>query len=278
MRLYRKLAVLAILSLSIVLGRDALAERAILKTKLDNGLTVILEEDHSAPVAAFQMWVRVGSADEKEKEAGIAHVFEHMLFKGTEKRGVGEIAKEVEGAGGYVNAYTSYDNTVYHLAVASRFFSAGLDIMSDAIRNSTFDPVELKKELQVVLEEIRMGEDNPGRKLYKTILETAYTTHPYKRHVIGSRETVEALTRDYILEFFGKWYVPNNMTLVVVGDFDGEEALAEIKESFKGFNKGSDPHTPRPVEPPQTETRAVVSVESIAQTHMGMAFHIPELR
>jgi len=247
------------------------------KTKLDNGITVILEEDHSARVVAFQMFVRVGGADENEKEAGIAHVFEHMLFKGTEKRKVGQVAGEVEAAGGYINAYTSYDQTVYHLAVASRYFDTGLNIISDAIQHSSFDPNELKKELEVVLEELRMGEDDPGRKLYKNILSTAYTTHPYKRPVIGFTDTVKSFTREQILDFFRKWYIPNNMTLVVVGDFDKNQAMDAIKNSFKDFKAGPEPHQPRPVEPSQKEIKAIISADEIKEVHMGMAFHIPGL-
>ena len=123
----------AALLICIFSGHANAQTKDVFKTKLDNGMTVILEEGHSARVVAFQMFVRTGSADENDKEAGIAHVFEHMLFKGTEKRKVGQIAGEVEAAGGYINAYTSYDNTVYHLAVASRYFDTGLDIISDGI-------------------------------------------------------------------------------------------------------------------------------------------------
>ncbi|MBI3398343.1 MAG: insulinase family protein [Deltaproteobacteria bacterium] len=249
----------------------------LFKTKLDNGMTVILEEGHSAKVVAFQMFVRVGSADESEKEAGIAHVFEHMLFKGTEKRKVGQIAGEIEAAGGYINAYTSYDNTVYHLAVASRYFDTGLDIISDAIQHSSFDPHELKKELEVVLEELRMGEDDPGRKLYKNIFAAAYTTHPYKRPVIGYTEIVKSFTREQILDFFKKWYIPNNMTLVVVGDFDRNKALDAIKNSFQDFKPGPEPHKSRLVEPVQKELKTTISNEEIKEAHLGMAFHIPEL-
>ena len=267
-----------ILTLFAFVSTALAEERNISKTTLDNGLTVILEEDRSAPVVAFQMWVRVGAADEKAEEAGIAHVFEHMLFKGTKKRGLGEIAREVESSGGSINAYTSYDNTVYHLAVASRHFSTGLDIISDAIQNSAFDPEELKKELQVVLEEQRMGEDNPGRKLYKRLLSSAYTTHPYKDQVIGTEETVSALSRDYILDFFARWYIPNNMTLVIVGDFDPESALKDVKRSFARFKRAPDPHTPRPVEPAQEDIRATFLTQPITQAKLGLAFHIPEQR
>ena len=249
----------------------------VFKTKLDNGMTVILEENHSARVVAFQMFVKAGGADENEKEAGIAHVFEHMLFKGTEKRKIGQIAGEVEAAGGYINAYTSYDQTVFHLAVASRYFDTGLDIISDAIQRSSFDPDELKKELEVVLEEIRMGEDDPGRRLYKNILSTAYTTHPYKRPIIGFVDIVKTFTREQILDFFKKWYIPNNMVLVVVGDFDKNKALNAIKNSFRDFKPGAEPHKPRLIEPSQKELKTNIAEDEIKETYLGMAFHIPEM-
>src|SRR5262245_9755958 len=129
--------------------------------RLPNGLTVIVQPMHTAKVVALQAWVGVGSADEPDDLAGIAHVFEHMLFKGTARRGVGEIAKEVEAAGGDINAWTSFDQTVYHLVLASRDFPVALDILADAIQHSAFDPTELDRELKVVLEEVRQGEDSP---------------------------------------------------------------------------------------------------------------------
>lgn len=248
-----------------------------LKTTLENGMTIILEENPSAPVAAFQMWVKVGSADEDENIAGIAHVFEHMLFKGTQKRKVGEVAKEIEESGGSINAFTSYDHTVYHLVLASRFFDKGLDIISDAIQNSSFDPDELAKETDVVLEELKMGEDSPDRKLYLKLLGAAYTLHPYKRPVIGFRDTVKNLKRDEILNFFRKWYIPNNMTLVVVGDFDKEKALDDIKKAFKDFKQQDIPHRERLIEPEQKETKGFVLREEIKESRLGLAFHVPEL-
>ncbi|MBI5233975.1 MAG: insulinase family protein, partial [Deltaproteobacteria bacterium] len=269
------------LALALVLasaGPTAAEERRLLKTTLDNGLTVILEEDRSAPVAAFQMWVRVGSADETSAEAGIAHVFEHMLFKGTQKRKVGEIAAEVDAAGGYINAYTSYDTTVYHLAVASRYFSKGLDIISDAIQRSSFDPMELEKEKEVVLEELKMNEDAPERKLYKTLLGTAYKTHPYKKPVIGYEETVKAFTSEQMVGFFEKWYTPGNMALVVVGDFDTGEALVSIKETFKDFKRTEPLQRSRISEGAQTEPRVVITALNITQTRLSIGWHIPELK
>src|SRR3990167_6610572 len=141
-------------------------------TKLNNGLTVILEESHKAHVVAFQAWVNVGSADEGKGEEGLAHLFEHMTFKGKKKRGVGEIAKEVESAGGEINAFTSFDQTVYHLTLSSRDIDLGLDIFADAIQNSSFSTKDLKSETEVILEEIKRSEDLHSREASKHLFET----------------------------------------------------------------------------------------------------------
>ncbi|MBI1911679.1 MAG: insulinase family protein [Deltaproteobacteria bacterium] len=276
---HRKAIVSFFIAFLFILNSLAFAEPGeVFKTKLENGLTVIIEEEHSAPVVSVQMWVKVGSADEQDKYAGISHVFEHMLFKGTEKRKVGQIANIIESVGGDINAYTSFDNTVYHLTVPSRYFGTGLDIISDAIQHSTFDAEELKKELDVVLEEIRMNEDNPGRNLYKSILGTAFTTHTYRRPVIGTMETVKTFTREDMVRTFKKWYIPNNMTLVIVGDVDKDQALAAIKKEFKNFEKKPDPHTKRPLEPVQKELRTEQLTQQIKEAHLGMAFHIPDIK
>jgi zinc protease len=119
---------------------------SVLRARLDNGLTVLLQENHRAPVVAIQIWVDVGSADETALERGMAHLHEHMLFKGTRKRPVGQIAKDIESAGGEINAWTSFDQTVYHVVLASRYLDLGLDVLSDAVSNSSFDTGELDRE------------------------------------------------------------------------------------------------------------------------------------
>lgn len=273
------LNIFAILFLLLFLSplSHAQQKQQLQKITLDNGLTVILKESHSSPVVAFNMWVNVGSAYENDNEAGIAHVFEHMLFKGTKKRGVGGIAKEVDEAGGYINAYTSNDMTVYHLAIASRYFDTGLDIISDAIQNSTFDPEELKKEELVILEELKMGKDEPSSRAYEELLATAYEKHSYKRPIIGYEETVKSLTREHILNFYKQWYVPNNMVLVVVGDFKKEEALRKIKNSFADFKQSPLPERNIPVEPAQMHIRTKISYDDIKEANLNFAFHIPAL-
>ena len=246
-----------------------------LRTVLENGLTVLLQANHSAPVVALNMWVKVGSIYEQDAEAGISHVYEHMLFKGTRTRGVGEIAQEIEGSGGDINAFTSFDHTVYHITLASRFLDTGLAVMADAIQHSSFDPEELRKEQEVVLEEIKRGEDIPSRKLTEALFATSYQHHPYRRPVIGSGVTVKSFTREQILSFFHTWYVPNNMTLVVTGDFEPEEVLPRIKSAFKDFPSRLLPSLQTPQEPIQRELRTVILAEDIQETLLDVAYHVP---
>jgi zinc protease len=242
---------------------------------LDNGLTVLLQANHSAPVVALNMWVKVGSIYEQDAEAGISHVYEHMLFKGTTTRGVGEIAQEIEGAGGDINAFTSFDHTVYHITLASRFLDTGLAVMADALQHSSFDPEELRKEQEVVLEEIKRGEDIPSRKLTEALFATSYQRHPYRRPVIGDEGTVRGLTRAHILSFFRTWYVPNNMTLVVTGDFDPTQIMPRIQAAFQDFPSQRLPTLQIPQEPTQRELRAVILADDIQETLLDVAYHVP---
>ncbi len=277
MRHHRRIFAYLFLLIITAASSALAAQSGPLKTRLDNGLTVIIEEEHSAPVVSVQMWVKVGSADEIDKHAGISHVFEHMLFKGTATKKVGEVANMIESVGGEINAYTSFDNTVYYTTVPSRHFATGLDVISDSIQNSAFDPEELAKELDVVLEEIRMNEDRPERNLFKSLLGNAFAAHPYKRPTIGSVESVKSITRQNLLDTFKKWYVPNNMTLVIAGDVDADSALASVKEAFKNFKKKREPHAKRAVEPEQKELKTDVLGMDVKEARLGMAFHIPEV-
>ncbi len=222
---------------------------------LPNGLCVVLLEDHHAPVVAMQTWVRFGSADEGPAVAGIAHVFEHMLFKGTERFPNGEIAALIEGAGGTVNAWTSYDETVYHVTLSSRFWETGFDVLSDAVLNSLFDADELAREKEVVLEELWRGKDNPDREISERLFQLIFTEHPYGRPVIGFEDTVSKLSRDDMLRVFKTWYVPNNMIFVAVGDFDTPALMQAVEERFGSLSKPVLPSRPRTEEPRQSEPR-----------------------
>jgi zinc protease len=203
-----------------------------LRHRLPNGLTVLVEENHAAPVAALQVWVRVGSADELPGEAGLAHLHEHMLFNGTARRGPGEIARAIEACGGEINAWTSFDQTVYHVVVAGQFLAQGIDVLADAITSAAFDPQELEREIEVVCEEIKRSLDSPTRKLSKELFATAFTRHPYGRPVIGTEESVRGFTREGILRFYRRWYQPENCVLVAVGDFREPQVLELAQKLF----------------------------------------------
>ncbi len=255
-----------------------ISEENLVRTTLENGLKVILVEDHSAPVVALNVWVRVGSADERDDEAGMAHVFEHMLFKGTERRAVGEIATTVEAAGGNINAFTSHDMTVYHITMASRDVAVGVDVLSDAVQHSTFDPAELAREEEVVLEEINRSLDSPGSVLSKALFETAYDEHPYQLPVIGTAESVKSFTRAGLLDFFERWYVPNNMTFIVAGDIEPEAVLAQISEAFADGRASAELGHTRAAESEQTSPRALVLRTSFERNMVEFAYPITAFR
>lgn len=244
---------------------------------LPNGLTVILQENQAAPVVSIQAWVQTGSIREQAEEEGMAHVLEHLLFKGTESRGLGVIAKEVESSGGEINAYTSWDTTVYYINMASRFMDKGIDILADIMQSASFDPQELVKEKIVVLEEIRRSKDIPGRKLNQAFFGEAYDIHPYRRPVIGSEETVRAFTRDQIIAFYRKWYVPGNIIWVVAGDLDPETLLPKLENRLSKLTVRPVPVKTEVLEPPQTATKIFTLEEDVKQTYLRIGFHIPDV-
>jgi zinc protease len=242
---------------------------------LPNGLYVIVEEDHFAPVVALQAWVKVGGGDEDDREAGVAHVHEHMLFKGTTHRGVGQIAAEVESSGGHINAFTTPDQTVYHLVLAGRHFAIGLDILADALQHSTFDAEELARELKVVLEEWKRSEDMPVSRGYTELFRQAFRTHPYGRPVIGWRETIEALDRPRVIDFFHRWYVPNNLVLVIAGDVDPAAVRTAVAAAFGSWPAVTLPPRGRPQEPRQSQLRRAAVEMKVQEHHLLLGFPIP---
>jgi zinc protease len=246
---------------------------------LSNGLEVIVKEDHARKVATLQLWVMVGSADETAAEGGISHLIEHMAFKGTQRRGVGQIAAEVEALGGDTNAYTSWDETVFYVTVPSEAAVAGLDIITDAVLRPAIDPKELDKEKQVVLEEILEGDERPERKASKLILKTAYAASPYRFPIIGYKEIVEKFTRDDILSFRKKWYVPENMFLLVVGDVNAEQLRGEIERMTADLKPVGFFRPPRAMEPKQTKIRTALERDTNSrETRLHLAFHIPSVK
>jgi zinc protease len=247
------------------------------KTTLSNGLRVLLLENHAAPVVSFNLWCNVGSVNEEDNEAGICHLIEHMIFKGTGRRPVGQIAKEVEAAGGEMNAYTSFDETVFYINMSSRRMDVGLDILADAAADPTFDGEELTREKEVVVEEISRSEDNPGQMVSQDLFSKAFSTHPYRRPIAGSRETVRGISRAHLLNFYKRWYVGSNLIFIGVGDFQKDEILSKIETLFAGIPAGSPPSQNIPEEPLQMEARSVTRAMAIEGRYLDLAVPIPNL-
>lgn len=246
---------------------------------LDNGLTLILKEDHSAPVVSAQAWCRAGSIDEgRLLGAGLSHVLEHMLFKGTQSRPAGRIDQEVQEAGGYMNAYTSFDRTVYWINVPNTGAKVAVDVLCDIMQHASIPADELVKELDVIRREMDMGQDDPGNKSARRLFETAYTRSPYRHPIIGHLDLFNTLTRDDIANYYREKYAPNNLFFVVVGDFSTEEIESQIRNSFAQTPARPVPSIPLEVEPRQTAPRAMIEEAPIELAHFHFSWHIPDVR
>jgi len=228
----------------------------ILKTKLDNGLLVLIQETHALPIVSIEARFKVGSAREGEYlGSGISHFVEHMLFKGTAIRKRGDIEKEIKSYGGTINGFTSFDTTGYVLTVEKRYFKDALSLLADAIMNSSFEEEEVEKEREVILKEIRLRNDRPDRKASQMLWSTAYLEHPYKHPVIGYKELFKKLKRKDLITFYNRHYIPNNLVLGICGDIDSSEALKEVEEVFKDYERKSYKLEPLPKEAPQIVQR-----------------------
>ena len=247
------------------------------KHSFANGCTLLLLETHQAPVVSLNICVRVGSRHETDQEAGVCHLIEHMLFKGTPSLKPGELAQKIEGSGGDVNAYTSFDETVYYCTLASRHFETGLNVLSEAVLESIFDPDELAREKEVVIEEILRSKDSPTKVLSEAVFQKAFPQHNYGRPIIGFKETVQGFPREMIVNFWKRWYVPENLVVVAAGDFKTEHAFKRCEQIFGSLPKLTVPTGACVPEGPQTKARAVVLSGPIQGSNMMMAYHVPGL-
>ncbi|WP_075079431.1 M16 family metallopeptidase [Terrimicrobium sacchariphilum] len=245
---------------------------------LPNGLTLIVEEDHSAPVASVQAWCGTGSIDEGNwMGAGLSHILEHMLFKGTEKRKSGDIARQIQDQGGYINAYTSFDRTVYWIDIPSSGVDQAIDILADAMLHSTLPEDEYVKEQEVIRREFAMGFDDPGRQSSQLMLRTVFTESPFRHPVIGYLDVYNKLKREDVFAYYKKRYVPNNLTFVVAGDVDAQKVREQVEALFK-----DEPRQPlEPVyvagEPEQVGRRDVHEEFPTELTRLSLAWRIPGL-
>ena len=200
--------------------------------KLPNGQTVVIYEIHNNPIVTIDTWIKTGSINEDDKNNGISHFLEHLFFKGTKKHPTGEADRILESKGAIVNAATSKDFTHYYITIPSAEFDTALEVHSDMLLNPQIPRKELEKERKVVIEEISKDANSPSRIVYENLNDLMYTTHPYKRKVIGTADNVGTMRREEILEYFNKYYTPSNMVTVIVGDVDTSKTIQKVQNAF----------------------------------------------
>ncbi|MDI6809756.1 MAG: pitrilysin family protein [Candidatus Eisenbacteria bacterium] len=221
---------------SQVVGKDSKSVLApFTRAKFENGLTAIVKELHSAPIVTVDVWARVGSVNENDEINGISHFFEHMFFKGTEKRGVGEMDRIVKSLGGRSNAGTSVEYTHYYITVPAQHMNIAVDLLSDALANSKFAPEEIEKERKVVKEEINRKEDDPNGKLFTLFQEALLPGTPWARPVLGTNESLDRIDREAFLKYVDARYGAENLVVVIAGDVSTGKALGEIGRGFSSF-------------------------------------------
>lgn len=255
------------------------AQAAVTDVTLDNGLRVIVQEDHRAPVMVSQVWYRAGSMDEFNGTTGVAHVLEHMMFRGTKTVPPGEFSKRIAAAGGRENAFTNRDHTAYFQQMQKDRLELAMQLESDRMANLVIRDDLFAKEMQVVMEERRLRtDDQPQSVVYERLMATAYQESPYRRPVIGWMDDLQHMTAQDARDWYARWYVPNNATLVVAGDVKSDDVIAMAKRYF-----GVIPARALPVRKPQDEPaqigekRVVVKVPAKVP-YLLMTWHAPVLR
>jgi zinc protease len=247
-----------------------------LRTTLSNGLLVILREVHTAPVATFWAWYRVGSRNETLGATGVSHWVEHMLFKGTPTLGKGELSRLVNRHGGTWNGFTWKDFTAYFETLPAEHVGLGIRIESDRMVNTVFDPDEVESERTVIISEREGAENSPEFALYEEVESAAYRVHPYRYAVIGYKSDLRAITRDELVRHYRTYYAPNNAVVVAVGDFEARALLDQIRAAFEPIPAGPPVPPVRGVEPPQEgERRVTVRRPGGAVPVAHIVFHAP---
>ncbi|HEY9015943.1 MAG TPA: pitrilysin family protein [Gemmatimonadales bacterium] len=252
--------------------------RDVHREVLPNGLTLLVQPDHAAPVVSVVTHVKAGFFDEPDRWTGISHVLEHMFFKGTPRRGVGQIARETKAAGGYLNAGTGYDHTSYFTVLPSSGLEAALDIQSDALRNSVIDADELARELQVIIQEAKRKRDTPDAVAQETLHEVMFDRHRIRRWRIGHEDQLARLTRDDVVAYYRSRYVPERTIVTITGDVESEEALELARAAYADWPTKAGAVDPSPEEPFRRDIRARTLRGDVSQAELVLGWRtVPAL-
>lgn len=250
--------------------------KGVHKMILDNGLTVLIKEDHSLPVAAVQVWVKVGSVNENKKTHGLSHFLEHLIFKGSEKYPAQEISKKVETKGGIINAGTSKEFTNFYIETQKNGFEEAVKILADTMANAVFPQEEIEKERPVVIEEIYRHSDNPSSVLYDLFSEAVFTKTPYRESIIGSSTVIKNVTRQEISNYYHKYYVPGNMVVSIVGDINKTDAITLVQQTFGKQKSMPVPEEPKLIEP-EHKSAAISKQKNVEHAYWMGGFLGPDI-
>ncbi|OYY50546.1 MAG: peptidase M16 [Methylophilales bacterium 28-44-11] len=255
-----------------------ISQAEIQEFKLNNGMKVIVQEDHRAPVVVSQVWYRAGALDEVNGKTGVAHVLEHMMFKGTKKVPAGQFSRMIAAAGGKENAFTGMDYTCYYQQLEKSNLPLSMRLEADRMQHLQITDEEFAKEIKVVMEERRWRtEDKPQSKVNEQFQAITFRAHPYGRPVVGHMNDLENMTAEDAREWYRNWYTPNNATLVVVGDVNTKEVLALAKQYFGPIKARALPPRKPQVEPAQLGVRRAVVKAPGKLPYLAMGFHAPVL-
>jgi zinc protease len=242
----------------------------------NNGLKVLIIENHKATVATFQVWYRVGSRDEPAGKSGMSHLLEHMMFKGTPKYGSQVFSRIVQKNGGEDNAYTTEDYTVYFQIFSSDRIMLSIDLEADRMQNLTLDPEETLSERSVVMEERRLeNEDDPQSSLFEEVVAISFKMHPYRRPVIGWMSDLNSIERDDLFNYYKAYYSPDNAVIIIAGDVKAEEMIEKIKNSFGTIPSGTPKKKMSFSEPEQRGGKKVFLKREAELPHLLIAYHTP---
>jgi zinc protease len=255
------------------------AQATLTDVMLDNGMRVIVKVDRRAPVMVSQVWYRAGAMDEFNGTTGVAHVLEHMMFKGTQNVPPGEFSKRIAAAGGRENAFTSRDHTAYFQQMQKDRLELSMELEADRMTHLVISDELFAREIQVVMEERRLRtDDQPQSVVYERLMATAYQVHPYRRPIIGWMDDLKSMTAQDARDWYARWYAPNNATLVVAGDVVADEVIALAKRHFGALPARALPERKPQAEPMQVGGKRIVVKAPAQLPYLLMAWHAPTLK